>query len=333
VKTHPSLRDPAPRRYLVTGALGCIGAWTVRVLAEEGLDVIAFDLGGDDYRLRQAVPPELRGKITRISGDVTDLPLIEQVIACHGVDGIIHLAALQVPACATDPVRGASVNVTGTLTVFEAAKRRLTGGAPVVYASSVAAYGGDGGGRDTPGDLSCHPHTHYGVFKRANEGSAFVYWHSDGIASIGLRPYVVYGPGRDRGMTSEPTQAMLAAARGEGYHLSFGGRCRMQYVEDVARSFVCASRSAFRGAEVADLAGTPVHMRDIVAAIEAAAPEVSGRISYDDRPLPFPAGVTPHTGQLFRVPDETPLLAGVGRTIARFRDYLAEPVRDDADTP
>jgi len=315
----------APRRYLVTGALGCIGAWTVRVLAEEGIDVVAFDLGHDDHRLRQAVPPELRERITRISGDVTDVQLVEKTVADHGVDAIIHLAALQVPACRANPILGATVNVTGTIAVFEAAKRQLAGDrAPVVYASSVAAYDPDDPGSGEPGLLAGHAHTHYGVFKRANEGSAYVYWLDDGVPSIGLRPYVVYGPGRDQGVTSEPTRAMLAAARGEGHHISFGGRCQMQYVQDVARNFVSASRSGYRGARVVNLAGSTVHMREIVAAIEAAAPGMAGQISYDDVQLPFPEQVGPHAGELFAMPPETPLPEGVRSTIERFRDYLAE---------
>ena len=111
-----------PRRYLVTGALGCIGAWVSRVLADEGLNVLAYDRGDDDHRLRLTVPPALRGRITRVFGDVTDQPLLERTIAEHGIEAIIHMTALQVPHCRANPVLGAEVNVIGTLAVFEAAK-------------------------------------------------------------------------------------------------------------------------------------------------------------------------------------------------------------------
>ena len=60
-------------RYLVTGALGAIGAWTVRALLDRGHDVVTFDLGGSDHRLRLAVSDDELAGLTRVQGDVTDL--------------------------------------------------------------------------------------------------------------------------------------------------------------------------------------------------------------------------------------------------------------------
>jgi UDP-glucuronate 4-epimerase len=318
VLTNP-VEVPEPTRYLITGALGCIGAWTARALLEDGLTVVALDMGQDDRRLRQVIPADSLARVIHVAGDVTDQALLERIIAEHGIDSVIHLAALQVPACRADPVLGARVNVTGFLSVFEAVKRRLTVETPVVYASSVAVYDATDTGQRPASELAGRAGTHYGTFKRANEGAAGIYWTDDGIASIGLRPYVVYGPGRDQGVTSEPTLAMQAAARGSGYHMSFGGYCQMQYAHDVARNFVNAARSAFRGAAVANLGGSAVHARDIVAAIEAVVPESRGQITFDDRQLPFPARVAAHTGELYQPPPETSLLAGVRETVERFR--------------
>jgi UDP-glucuronate 4-epimerase len=69
-----------PRRYLVTGALGCIGAWTVRALLEDGAHTVAFDLDHDDHRLSLAVPEEMRDAIVRVVGDITDRALLERTI-------------------------------------------------------------------------------------------------------------------------------------------------------------------------------------------------------------------------------------------------------------
>ena len=104
-----------------------------------------------------------------------------------------------------------------------------------------------------------------------------MYEADDAIASIGLRPFVVYGPGRDQGLTADPTHAMRAAAAGEPYRIGFGGRTELHYAADVARAFILAARRPPAGAAVYDIAGSPDHMADIVAAIEAAVPEQRSR--------------------------------------------------------
>ena len=163
---------------------------------------------------------------------------------------------MQLPFCKEDPPEGVAVNVLGTINVFEVAKR--SGLRKVVYSSSAAVYGlsDEYPPRAFPHEAPLDPRSHYGVYKQANEGNARVYWIDDGITRIGLRPHVVYGPGRDQGMTSSPTKAMLAAARGEPYHISFGGRFGFQYVDDVARLFIKAARSDFQGAGVFNIGGT-----------------------------------------------------------------------------
>ena len=130
----------------------------------------------------------------------------------------------------------------GTVNVFEAVKESGTIKGPVVFASSVAAFAGDDDGTEPHGRAA----THYGVYKRANEGTALVYFHDNGIASIGFRPYTVYGVGRDQGVTASPTWAMLAAARGEPYTLSYSGTSHLQLAEDVAAAFIAASRADYR---------------------------------------------------------------------------------------
>ena len=128
-----------PMTYLVTGALGALGAWAVRSLLDRGEDVVTYDLGGSDHRLRLALSDDEVAALTRIDGDVTDLDHLERVIDEHEVTRVIHLAALQVPFVREDPVLGSRVNVTGTVNVLEAVRRRGDGMGPVVYASSIAA--------------------------------------------------------------------------------------------------------------------------------------------------------------------------------------------------
>ncbi len=126
-------------RTLVTGALGCIGAWVVRSLVQDQLAVVALDASGDDHRFKLLLSPEERAQVQRLQGDITDLPALERVVQEHGITHVIHLAALQVPFCKNDPALGARVNVVGTVNVFEAARR--AGIRQVTYASSIAVFG------------------------------------------------------------------------------------------------------------------------------------------------------------------------------------------------
>jgi nucleoside-diphosphate-sugar epimerase len=304
-------------RFLVTGARGCIGAWVLRVLVDEGQEPVFFDLGSSDHRL-ELVLGDLRSRTTGIQGDITSLDQLEQALDEHEITNVIHLAALQVPFCRENPPLGAAVNVVGTTNVFEAVKRRNDRIARVVYASSAAVYGSSIDGGVAPEDANDRPSTHYGVFKMANEGTARVYWQDDGVPSIGLRPYVVYGPGRDQGVTSYPTAAMLAAARGEEYRIPFGGSAQYDYAFDVARMLVAASRSDYSGALVANVPSPSVSMQQIVDAIVAAAPDA--RITFDETPLPFPAEVESVALEAAIGPQPvTPLAAGVAETIEHFR--------------
>ena len=178
-------------RFLVTGALGCIGAWTVRELVREGTPVVAFDLGSDARRLRLIMTPEELATVTFETGDITDLAAVERVLDEHGISHIVHLAALQLPFCRADPPLGARVNVVGTVNIFEAASRRLPAIRGLVYASSVAVFDAADADEVTHGvddDDPAHPLSHYGVYKQANEGSALVYWRDAGLRSVGVRP-------------------------------------------------------------------------------------------------------------------------------------------------
>ena len=302
-------------RFLITGALGCIGAWSCAQLVREDVPVILYDLGTNRSRLELVMSPEEIEQLTFVHGDVTDLEQVERTIGEHGITHIVHLAALLLPLVQADPPRGAAVNVVGTTNVLEAAKRH--GVAGIAYASSAAVYGPGAGPRIADAG---EPTTLYGVFKLANEGTAHVYFEDEGIGSVGLRPYVVYGPGRDQGLTADPTLAMEAAARGEGYELRWGGRCQLQYAADAARIFIAAARAEHRGAAVFNLGGPASHMNEVVSAIEAAAPEVAGRITFDDVQLPFPGEM--EAGDLENVvgPIEwTTLEEGTRQTIELYR--------------
>ena len=133
------MNQRADERFLVTGALGCIGAWTVRALVREGIPVVAFDLGRNHRRLDQIMTADELEQVEFVAGDITDLAAVETALDAHRITNVIHLAALQVPFCRADPPLGALVNVVGTVNLFEAVKRRIDRMAPFVYTSSMGA--------------------------------------------------------------------------------------------------------------------------------------------------------------------------------------------------
>ena len=94
-------------RFLITGALGCIGAWVARNLVREGAAPVIFDLASDPRRLKLIMEPDELARITFVAGDIADLAALERALDEHAITHVIHLAALQVPFCKADPPLGA----------------------------------------------------------------------------------------------------------------------------------------------------------------------------------------------------------------------------------
>ena len=301
------------RRYLVTGVLGAIGAWTARTLVDRGAHVVGLDLGGSQHRLDIAFESVGRERLALVHGDIANLDELDRLFSERRITNVVHLAAMQVPFVRERPALGALVNVVGTVNVLEAARRSGVT-APVVYASSIAVLGPTEG---TP------PQTLYGVFKRANEETAFRFFEDYGVPSIGLRPHTVYGPGRDQGLTSAPTAAMLAATAGEPYEIPFGGRLQFQYLPDVAEAFVRASEVDRREASVHTLDGPSASVEEVVELVEAASGVERGTITWRGDPLPFPGEADGSSFvELLGGSVNRPLADGVADAIDRFRRLL-----------
>ncbi len=303
--------------YLVTGGMGCIGAWTLAHLARQDKAALCFDLSTDRHRLDLLLSRDEQEAITFVAGDLTDAAQVRALFDTHPIRHIIHLAALQVPFCRANPALGSQVNVTGVVNIFEAA--RQAGLTHVTYASSIAVFGPPEmyGPGLLPNDAPKAPRTLYGAYKVANEMTAQVYWWDHGVSSIALRPYTIYGLGRDQGLTSEPTKAMRAAARGDHYHIPFGGRMQFHYASDVALQFIAAAEEPLPGAFAFNLGTPPVPVAQVAQMIMAARPNV--KITCAETVLPFPEGCD--DGELrsrMRRVFTTPLEHGVAKTIDAF---------------
>jgi nucleoside-diphosphate-sugar epimerase len=316
------MTDPGTARYLVTGALGCIGAWTIRGLVRQGASVVALDAGRNRRRVEQLMSADELAGVPFVVGDITDLASLEATLDEHGITNVIQLAALQVPFCRADPPLGAAVNVVGTVNVFEAVKRRLDRMGPVVYMSSMGAFSAadmDSTTARLHEDAEPHPTTHYGVYKVANEGTARVYALEGGVASIGLRPMTVYGVGRDQGMTSSPTVAIAAAVLGIPFTITFSGQTVFQYAADVANTLIAACHSRLEGAHVFNLAGHAVDIRAWIDIVESVVPGAAALIEAAPVQLPFPSAIDHERLSALGPIPETPVRDGIAETAAIFQ--------------
>ncbi|CAN5817010.1 NAD-dependent epimerase/dehydratase [soil metagenome] len=313
-------------RFLVTGAFGCIGAWAVKRLVEAGVPVWTYDLPGSGHRLKLIMEDATLAKVTQVAGDITDFANFEKTVVDNGITHIVHLAGMQVPFVRANPILGMQVNAVGTTVVFETVRRHLEQIQGLAYASSAGVYGPASLYPSGPlaHDALLAPTNLYGVTKQANEGTARIYWQENGVYSIGLRPYIVYGPGRDQGMTSTPTKAMLSAAIGRPYHISFGGIAVYHHADDAADVFIHSARTRIEGAPVYNLGGNTAPMREMVAAIEDAAPAMRGKITFEPTQLPNPTEVDDSAiNDALGTRHWRPLAEGVRQTIDTFQSAVA----------
>jgi len=301
--------------YFITGAQGCIGSWIVKALIERGDQAVVLDRSDDSRRLSAIMNDDDLARVHFITGDITDGAAVLSALSDSGAARVIHLAGLQVPTCKADPVAGALVNVAGTINVFEAARKIGISG--IVYASSAAVYGMNDDDVALDETAACEPTTHYGVFKRANEGNARVYFLDHGLNSVGLRPLTVYGVNRDTGLTSDPTKAMKSAVLGRPFHIRFGGATDFQYVADTAAAFITCADNTPEGAHVFNLHGETVTVERIARFINTSSR--GDLITFGGPPIPIAAAMDDTAiRRLMRDLPSTPLETGMRETMDRF---------------
>jgi nucleoside-diphosphate-sugar epimerase len=305
-------RASFPGTVLVTGAGGCIGSWVLALLAQAGVPACALDLTEDKRRPRLLIPEGDLEKIAWRSGDIADHAAVVRILESVRPCAVIHLAALQVPFCKADPLAGAKVNVIGTVSIFEAARR--LGIRRLAYASSIAAYGAMDEGYGAMRTL-------YGAYKYCDEQIARVYSEDWGIHSVGIRPGVVYGVGRDQGITSKTTVAILAAAAGKPYEVPFSGGVSWLYAGEVASAFIHAVARECAGAPVFDMNGIYAPVEEGLEILRKLAP--SAAITSSGQALAFPMHL-PDTPLRDYLGDYggVPLAQGIRETYEAFRSLL-----------
>lgn len=212
-------------RVVVTGVAGFIGSNLADRLLVEGYDVVGID--DLSYGVIEQVPEGV--DFHRL--DIRD-PGVGEVLA--GADAIFHLAAKNcISDCQADPVETASINVLGTVNLFEAARR--AGVRRVIYAESSALYEGSAE-LPTPESVEA-PVSFYAVSKVAGRRFAEAYARFHGMEMTALRYFCVYGPRQDYRRTIPPVMSafILKLLRGERPTIYGTGEKRRDfvYVDDV----------------------------------------------------------------------------------------------------
>lgn len=146
---------------LVTGGAGYIGSHAVLALRDAGWPVVVIDnlVTGFRWAVPDGVPFH--------EGDVADQPLVERLMAEHGVRAVMHFAgSVVVPESVTDPLKYYRNNTAASRALIEAAVR--CGVPHFLFSSTAATYGVP---EETPcrEDMPTRPINPYGMSKLMTE--------------------------------------------------------------------------------------------------------------------------------------------------------------------
>lgn len=227
------MTHPRPRRYLVTGGAGFIGAAIASRLLDRGDAVVVVDNLSTGARVNVPARAEF------VHGDVGDARAWGRFDG-SGIDAVLHLAAQSSGEIShADPLADFDTNARGTFLMLRWAERHRID--RVLYASSMAVYGAVDG--PVSEDAPLAPVSFYGGSKVAAESAVGLFARHGGRTTI-LRMFNVYGPGQNlanlrQGMASI---YLAYALRGEPVVVK-GAMTRYRdlvYIDDVVRAWLVA---------------------------------------------------------------------------------------------
>ena len=259
------------KRVIIFGGCGFLGSWIAKVLLNKKFKITIFDIKIRKNLLNSILDKDVE-KIKFVEGDITNFEQVQEAV--KNTDQVINLAGLMTPDCSAKPILGAQVNILGSINVFEALKQNNI--KFLVYASSAGVFGQKD--KHYP-----FPETHYGAYKLAVEGIARAYFNENKISSIGIRPYVLYGPGREVGGTAGVTLGCKAAKQGFDFDISFSGKAGFVYVEDVADFVKMSLDKPLLGALTININGITADVKKIISIIKKNIPK--SNIGFDGNRL------------------------------------------------
>ena len=298
-------------KVVIYGGSGFIGAWITKLLLVNNFEITIFDKKTNKDLLNRIIGQNVE-KIEFVEGNILEYETVLKTAKDHSV--LINLVGLMTPDCSNNPRLGNQVNVIGSINVFEAALKAKCN--LVVYTSSGGVYG-------QKDKINPFPETHYGAYKLAVEGIARAYNLENKLNSFGLRPFVVYGPGRKIGGTASISLACKAAAEDKEYKIEFGGGAGFVYIEDIANIVLKIIESLPNGANVMNINGISEDVANIVEYLNTFT--TNKKITYHKNSLPIVKEILGNgPADFFEIFSFTDLKTGLGKTVAYYKNILEE---------
>ncbi len=254
--------------FLVTGGSGFIGSHLCYKLLEQGDQVRVLDNLSSGKRENLA---EIAPDIEWFEGDLCDSQMLDRCL--RGVEYVLHHAAVaSVQTSVERPLFEQEVNMVGTLSLLEAARR--AGVRRVVFAASAAAYGND---PQVPKreDMLPAPESPYAISKLAGEHYCRVYSTIHGLETVCLRYFNVFGPRQDPASPYSGVISIFAERMRAGRApVIFGDGKQTRdfvYVQDVVAANMLACRTASARGQIYNIgSGHSVDIRQLVQGLNEA---------------------------------------------------------------
>lgn len=209
--------------FVVSGGAGFIGSHIVDALVARGdrariLDNLASGRV-ENLASHEIGEPGSGAPVELVQGDIRDAAACET--ACEGAVGVFHEAAqVSVPQSVAEPLESYAINVTGTVTLLDAARR--AGIDRFVFAASSAAYG-DSEELPKREDMPPNPLSPYASGKLAGEHLLAVWGHNHGMRTVSLRYFNIFGPRQADDSPYTGVIAIFARALLEGRPVTIHG--------------------------------------------------------------------------------------------------------------
>lgn len=265
------------RNVLVTGGYGCIGSETAKwILRQTDAHVLIASRKVSEERSERVFHDVDHERLKFVELDVTQRNALERLFAEHPISHVVHMAALQTPDCNAHRDLGLQINLAGTQNLIEVMKTSPRPLQRFVFASSIAVYGPRAAYPDSRVPMLAEPKpvNVYGAWKLAGENISRFYCEDTGVPTISVRPGVLFGPGRDAGLTASPTTAMKSLALGLAYEIPFQSRQDYLYAPDVGGAIGNATLEPFAGYGTFTLPSHTLRTEQIVEIMKRVATEL-----------------------------------------------------------